>query len=176
LVLPADGWTVHAWLPQPGPLIPDADGPWLAVGEPAAGRAGFRATHRQARQAASVALGVPPAHRARLTTAESGLVALLLADPAALRDWVRAVLGDLATDDEPHARLRETARVFLAHQGSHTAAAAELLLHRNTVQYRIRRAEAARGRPLSERRLDVEVALQVCRLLGPSVLAEPVGR
>ena len=25
-MLPADGWTVHAWLPQPGPLEPEADG------------------------------------------------------------------------------------------------------------------------------------------------------
>lgn len=171
LVLPADGWTVHAWLPQPGPLVVDPDGPWLATGDPATGIAGFRTTHLQARQAESVALAVPPSARARLTTsAESGLVALLRADPAALRDWVRAVLGDLATDDEPHARLRETAAVFLAHQGSHTAAAAELLLHRNTVLYRVRRAEAARGRPLSERRLDVEVALRACRLL-PELLA-----
>ncbi|MEI5675922.1 MULTISPECIES: helix-turn-helix domain-containing protein [unclassified Nocardioides] len=171
LVLPADGWTVHAWLPSPGPLVWENDGPWLAVGDPAAGVDGFRRTHQQARQAASVALAVPPARRARLTTAaDVGLVALLRADPVALRDWVRAVLGDLAIDDEPHARLRETARVWLTHQGSHTGAAAELLLHRNTVQYRVRRAEAARGRPLSERRLDVEVALRACHLLGSAVL------
>lgn len=178
LVLPADGWTVHAWLPAPSAdvVAPDPGGPWLAIGDPAAGVDGFRVTHRQARRAESVALGVPPSSRPRVTTAaEAGLVALLRADPVALRDWVRAVLGDLATDDEAHARLRETARVYLAHQGSHTAAAAELLLHRNTVQYRVRRAEAARGRPLSERRLDVEVALQVCRLLGSVVLTAQTG-
>lgn len=169
LVLPADGWTVHAWLPHPtGPLVGDPGGPWLAVGEPAAGPAGFAASHRQARQAASVALAAPPSSRDRLTSAtDAGLVALLRSDPAALHDWVRAVLGDLATDDVQHARLRETARAYLAHQGSHTAAAAELLLHRNTVLYRVRRAEAARGRPFTEQRLDVEVALRVTRLLGP---------
>lgn len=169
LVVPADGWTVHAWLPHPtGPLVGDPDGPWLAVGDPGAGPAGFAASHGQARQAASVALAAPPSSRERLTSAtDAGLVALLRADPAALRDWVRAVLGDLATDDDQHARLRETARAYLAHQGSHTAAAAELLLHRNTVLYRVRRAEAARGRPFTEQRLDVEVALRVTRLLGP---------
>lgn len=172
LVVPADGWTVHAWLPQPtAPVVADPDGPWLAVGEPAPGPAGFRASYLQARQAAAVALAVPPARRQRLTpAADAALVALLRADPDALRTWVRDVLGGLATDDEQHARLRETARAYLAHQGSHTAAAAELTLHRNTVLYRVRRAEAARGRPLSERRLDVEVALRVCRLLGPVVL------
>lgn len=169
LVVPADGWTVHAWLPHPsGPLAGEADGPWLAVGEPGSGPTGIAASHRQARQAATVARAAPVGTRDRVTTAtDAGLVALLRADPDALHAWVRSVLGDLATDDDQHARLRETARSYLAHQGSHTAAAAELLLHRNTVLYRVRRAEAARGRPFTEQRLDVEVALRVCRLLGP---------
>ncbi len=83
---------------------------------------------------------------------------------------MQGVLGGLATDDEAHARLRETVRVLLAHQGSHTAAAAELSLHRNTVLYRVRRAEESRGRPLDDGRLDLEVALLVCRLLGRRVL------
>jgi DNA-binding PucR family transcriptional regulator len=42
--------------------------------------------------------------------------------------------------------------------GGYTAAAQELMLHKNTVQYRIRKAEQARGRPLADGRLDVEVA------------------
>ncbi|MDN5930280.1 MAG: helix-turn-helix domain-containing protein [Pseudonocardia sp.] len=45
-----------------------------------------------------------------------------------------------------------------------------LHLHKNTIQYRIRRAEEARGRPLQDDRLDVEVALLACRLLGSTVL------
>lgn len=176
LVVPADGWTVHAWLPALDDVpATDPDGPWLAFGEPGVGLDGFRATHRQARQAQSVALAVPPAARARLTTvADAGLVALLRADPAALRTFVHEVLGGLATDDEQHARLRETLRVYLEHQGSLAGAATVLSLHRNTVLYRLRRAEAARGRALTHRRLDLEVALRACLLLGPTVLgAQP---
>jgi len=66
--------------------------------------------------------------------------------------------------------LRETARVFLESSGSFTATAERLFLHRNTVQYRIRQAEELRGRPFSDGRLDVELALAACHVLGPPVL------
>jgi DNA-binding PucR family transcriptional regulator len=46
-------------------------------------------------------------------------------------------------------------------------------LHKNTIQYRVRKAEEARGRPLADGRLDVEVALLACRLLGSTVLRPP---
>ena len=142
----------------------------LAIGDPGSGVDGFRTTHRQAS---------PPRRRPRAdestraavtTYAEAGLVSLLRTDVADLAAWVQGVLGGLATDDDAHERLRETARALLAHQGSHTAAAAELSVHRNTVLYRVRRAEEARGRPFSDGRLDVEVALLACRLLGRRVL------
>ena len=73
------------------------------------------------------------------------------------------------------ARLRETARVFLAADGSFTAAAEQLTLHKNTVHYRVRKAEEILGRPLQESRLDVELALAACRWLGPAVLRPPPG-
>jgi DNA-binding PucR family transcriptional regulator len=43
-------------------------------------------------------------------------------------------------------------------------------MHKNTVQYRVRKAEEALGRPLSARRRDVELALLACEWLGASVL------
>ena len=64
-------------------------------------------------------------------------------------------------------------RAFLAAGGSYTAAAQELILHKNTVMYRIRRAEEVRGRPLADGRLEVEVALLVADLLGARVLLPP---
>jgi DNA-binding PucR family transcriptional regulator len=178
LAVPSDAATVWAWLPQPQVAVadlrgvdPGAAGVRLALGEPAAGLDGFRTTHRQALAARAVAIGADETVRAPVTTyGDAGLVALLRDDVGDLRSWVRSVLGDLAIDDEPHERLRETLRVLLAHQGSHTAAAAELSLHKNTVQYRARKAEEARGRSLKEGRLDVEVALLVCHLLGRRVL------
>ncbi|MCW2795360.1 helix-turn-helix domain-containing protein [Nocardioides sp.] len=182
LVIPADACTVWAWLPRPRAAI-EADGPamheerrvHLALGDVAEGVEGFRSTHHQARRAQAVAVAADPAHRPRVTKAsEVEMVALLSSDLAATREWVFAVLGDLALDDEPHRRLRETLWVFLSARGSYTAAAAELMLHKNTVQYRVRKAEEARGRSLKERRLDVEVALLACRWLGSKVLRNPV--
>lgn len=173
LVVPSDADGIWAWLPQPrGTAVTTAaPGVRLAVGNPGTGLAGFRATHRQALAARAVALAADEGVRTAVTTyADTGLVALLRTDLSDLAAWVQEVLGDLATDDEAHARLRDTVRVLLAHQGSHTAAAAELSLHRNTVLYRVRKAEEARGRPLDDGRLDVEVALLACHLLGRRVL------
>jgi DNA-binding PucR family transcriptional regulator len=86
------------------------------------------------------------------------------------RAWVRETLGDLAVDTTRNAGLRETARVFLETGGSYTATAEQLILHRNTAQYRVRQAEEVRGRPLRERRLDVELALLACHWLKGAVL------
>jgi DNA-binding PucR family transcriptional regulator len=83
---------------------------------------------------------------------------------------VHAVLGGLARDDEPTARLRDTVWAYLSEGGSRAAAAGALHLHRNTIQYRLGKAERARGRPLDDDRLALEVALLACRVLGPAVL------
>jgi DNA-binding PucR family transcriptional regulator len=179
LVIAPDDSTVWAWLPAPvtpvdagqaKPIAAD-DGTWIALGDPASGVEGFRLTHRQARQAQIVAMAAEPQTRARVTeSAQIGVLALMCADIDAVRAWVHHVLGTLAIDDEGNARLRETVRVFLTAGGSYTAAAQQLMLHKNTVQYRIRKAEEARGRPLTDGRLDVEVALLAAHLLGARVL------
>jgi hypothetical protein len=44
------------------------------------------------------------------------------------------------------------------------------MLHKNTVQYRIRKAEESLGRPVGANRHNVELALQASRWLGSSVL------
>ena len=44
------------------------------------------------------------------------------------------------------------------------------MLHKNTVQYRIRKAEESLGRPVGENRHDVELALRASHWLGSSVL------
>jgi DNA-binding PucR family transcriptional regulator len=179
LVIAPDDSTVWAWLPVPSKPPPSGQGTpftadenaWVAVGDPAAGVAGFRLTHRQARQAQIVAMAADARHRTRVTeSAQAGLVALMCADLDAVRAWVHHALGALAVDDDANARLRETVRSFLSAGGSYTAAAQELTLHKNTVQYRIRKAEDTRGRPLSDGRLDVEVALLAEHLLGSKVL------
>ncbi|MFD0502970.1 PucR family transcriptional regulator [Streptomyces chiangmaiensis] len=87
-----------------------------------------------------------------------------------LRAWVGSVLGPLAVDDEHSARLRETMQTFLATGCSYTATASSQILHKNTVQYRIRKAEEAMGHSIHEGRTDLEVALLAVRYLGPTVL------
>jgi DNA-binding PucR family transcriptional regulator len=60
--------------------------------------------------------------------------------------------------------------VFLQSGGSYKATAERLMLHKNTVQYRIRKAEESLGRAVGENRHDVELALQVSCWLGATVL------
>jgi DNA-binding PucR family transcriptional regulator len=109
----------------------------------------------------------------RVRKRQLGPIALMCADVGAVRAWVLDVLGDLGIDDEGHRRLRETLWEFLSAGGSFTAVAERLLLHRNTVRYRIRRAEDALGHGLESDRLNIEVALLACRWLGPAVLRPP---
>ncbi|MFI5042419.1 MAG: helix-turn-helix domain-containing protein [Acidimicrobiales bacterium] len=61
-------------------------------------------------------------------------------------------------------------RVFLQTGGSYTATADQLFPHRNTAEYRVRKAEELRGRPLRDGRLDVELALLACHWLNRTVL------
>lgn len=97
-------------------------------------------------------------------------VAMMLGAPELLRAWVLATLAGLADDDEHHARLRETLLVFLQTGGSYKLTAERLTLHKNTVQYRIHKAEESLGRLVGEDRHDVELALQASHWLGSAVL------
>lgn len=154
--------------------LPDSDPDVrLALGDPASGLDGFRRTHRQALRVQSLARAAGD-HCARvLTFRELGAVALMSSELPAARMWVEDTLGSLAVDDAAHERLRETLRVFLACGGSYTAAAAQLNMHKNSVQYRVRKAEELLGRALAESRLDIELALRLCHRLGAAVLTRP---
>ncbi|MPY99115.1 MAG: hypothetical protein GEU97_14155 [Actinophytocola sp.] len=182
LLVSPDALTLWAWIPA---ATVDADGVGkamggaveeihAALGQPAAGLDGFRATHRQALQAQALALAADPAHRMPVIAASQlGPLALVASEIAGVRAWVQDVLGGLAVDDENTARLRETVWSYLSSGSSLNTAAGELHLHKNSIQYRIRKAEDARGRSLSEGRIDVEVALLACRILGATVLRSP---
>jgi DNA-binding PucR family transcriptional regulator len=142
----------------------------VAVGGPASGVDGFRRTHRQAKSAQVVALAAGPA-RARITPfVDVAPVAMMCADIDSSRAWVAETLGALAHASERNEGLRETARLFLHTGGSFIATPDQLYLHRNTVQYRVRQAEELRGRPFTESRLDVELALPPYHWLGSAIL------
>ncbi|HEX3753392.1 MAG TPA: helix-turn-helix domain-containing protein [Streptosporangiaceae bacterium] len=184
LFLPRDESSAWAWLAlgirdqfdTAGVAAADVDGDLhFAFGDAAKGIAGFRLTHQQALAAQSVGLAADPASPRLVTFSEVAPVAMMLGSPDLLRAWVLATLGGLAADDEQQARLRDTLLVFLQSGGSYKTTAERLMLHKNTVQYRIRKAEESLGRPASQHRQDVELALQASRWLGPSVLRPSSG-
>ena len=179
LFIPCDESSAWVWLALPdgdaggaGP-VPDAveePGVRIALGEPASGVEGFRASHRQALLAQTVALAAGPAGRPVTAFADIRPIALMSSDVAAIRTWVLDTLGALAIDDAQHKRLRDTLRVFLSTGGSYTATAVQLTMHKNTVHYRVNRAEEIRGRSFHDDRLGLELALLACEQLGPGVL------
>jgi DNA-binding PucR family transcriptional regulator len=148
------------------------DAPSIAIGTMAAGVDGFRQSHREAAGARRVALIAQRPEPTVIGAGEPGLsiAALLGGDVGDTSAWVADVLGDLATDDDNDARLRDTLRVFLGCGSSYKTAADELTLHFNTVKYRVGRAVARRGREIDADRLDVELALLVCHWYGSAVL------
>ncbi len=62
-------------------------------------------------------------------------------DLEATSSWVDDTLGPLAADEPGAAQLRHTLYEFLSNGGSYIAAAAQLHMHRNSVAYRIHKAE-----------------------------------
>jgi hypothetical protein len=144
----------------------------FAFGVPALGVAGFRSTHQQALAAQAVALAAGPSGPLVTSFGDVAPVALMVGSIGLLRAWVVETLGALAGDDEHNARLRGTLGVFLAENGSYKATAERLTLHKNTIQYRIRRAEEGLGRPVGGDRLHIELALLASEWLGPAVLRQ----
>jgi DNA-binding PucR family transcriptional regulator len=142
----------------------------LAVGQPGLGMEGFRRTHHQAVSAHAVALAAGDQHAPLTAFVDVAPIAMLCTDLESARAWVHETLGDLAVQSGRNEALRDTARTFLQTGGSYTATSEQLFLHRNTVQYRIRKAEEIRGRPLRECRLDVELALVACHWMKNAVL------
>ncbi len=180
MFVPQDEFCAWAWLPLgarrdidlPGhaPRVPARDRIRFAFGEPALGVAGFRRTHQQALNAQAVALAAGPVgpDRDQLRRGRAAGPDVRL-DRAAAGVGHRD-LGALADDDEHNARLRDTLRVFLQENGSYKSTAERLMLHKNTVQYRVRKAEESLRHPISQDRLHIELALLASQWLGAAVL------
>ncbi len=137
----------------------------VAVGTPAPGVEGFVQSHREALLARRVAQlrgdqGEPVA-----TYPDLALEALLTGDPEAARHFAARELGALAADDEVTARFASTVAVFLEEGSSFVRAGRRLGIHTNTVAYRVRRAESLLGHPVTERQLELRVALRLAHLL-----------
>ncbi|MFG2095749.1 PucR family transcriptional regulator [Streptomyces sp. NPDC048612] len=174
LLIPATGTSAWLWLHAPDNLagLPDrvragvdrAPGVRLALGPPAHGSAGMRRSHYGAREAERIARLAPgdwltDYHEVRL-------VALATADPEHARWFVHDVLGPLASDGTRVQELRETLRVYLAEERSLRAAAGTLHVARNTVTYRVKRAEELLpAATTAGSTLELRLALETARTL-----------
>jgi hypothetical protein len=139
----------------------------LVVGTPAAGIPGFRASHVEAE---AVRRLIPLGRRAALTAySQVDVLSLLLEDRSRAVTFAARELRSLATDSATHRDLRETVAVFLDENGSTQAAAQRLMVARNTVSYRIRRAEETMGRPVRERQAQLRAALMIASALPTQV-------
>lgn len=184
LMLPHDEREMHAWFPvRANAVVAGAelskalDGSrrlqvHIAVGRPESGVDGFRRTSDQARRVKDILLVSATNLPKAVTYDQLGPVALMSADVDALRRFVRRALGRLATHGEREQTLRDTLLTFLAHNRGYTATAQAMVLHRNSVQYRIQRAQELCERDLNDPdvALDVHTALTAAHWLGRAVL------
>ncbi|MGW1705464.1 PucR family transcriptional regulator [Streptomyces sp. NPDC002206] len=180
LFVPRDVTASWAWLPlgshgdvswkQVSNFVEHSDpAVYMCAGGVGYGIEGFRSTHRQALRTQELAAAASPAPQFTdfSTVAPIALMATNIDD---MRAWVWGILGPLAVDDENSARLRETAQIFLDTGCSYTATASAQILHKNTVQYRIRKAEEIMGHPVQKGHTDLEVALRAVQYLGSTLL------
>ncbi len=179
LILPIGAQRVWAWGSRTSdppeavaPATPPAPGVRVAVGTAGAGVEGFRRSHRQAAEAARV--GALSTRDTWLFGYEQvDLVAMLSTDLAAAREFVARELGDLGAGTDSVVTVRGTLKCYLDNDRSLAATAADLHIARNTVAYRVQRAEQLRGRPATVRRLQLHAALTLAQELGETVLQPP---
>jgi DNA-binding PucR family transcriptional regulator len=137
----------------------------VAAGTPAPGVEGFVLSHREALSARRVALLRGDGEGAVATYPDLGLEALFAEDPEAARRFAARELGPLAAGDDATVRFASTVAIFLEEGSSFVRSGRRLGIHANTVAYRVRRAESLLGRPVTERQLELRVALRLTRLL-----------
>lgn len=165
LVVPAGSSAVWAWTSGPN-LTPSVsvsvDPPLLAaVGDVGHGLDGFVQSHRQAGDGRLVTGVFSHPAGTVVCHANIALNALLTRDLSRARQYVSHELGDLSSDSERSRRLRSTLIAFFEEGMSWGRTAERLGIHQNTVIYRVNQAKDLLGRPLTERRLELEVALRL---------------
>jgi DNA-binding PucR family transcriptional regulator len=150
----------------------------LACGRAEDGLSGFRASLKQAQQVKTVVLAGGDRPSARVVFySDVAPIALMATDLDELRSFTADVLGELGVDHERNKWLRETLREFLARNRSYVATAEAMILHRNTIQYRVAQAMELCGQHFDDPDavFRVQMALEVCRWMAPTVLRQPNG-
>jgi DNA-binding PucR family transcriptional regulator len=128
------------------------------VGTPTQGIAGFAVSHREAQTALRIAAQSPRPQTLTLF-ADVEVVALISQSGDAARRFVDRTLGGLAAANETAQRLRETVLALLS-AGSVDAASRQLVVHKNTVRYRVAQAEELLGHPVVDAPIELALALR----------------
>jgi len=142
-------------------------------GLPGDGITGFRQSHFQARACEPLETVGETRPAGVRDYGALELLLLLGNEMPAATDFVVRELGPLATDDKPTAALRETVLCYLEQERSVAATAERLYVAKNTVLYRVRKAEQLLGkslRELGEDRLRLHSALYLVHKLGTGML------
>ncbi|WP_067825283.1 PucR family transcriptional regulator [Nocardia inohanensis] len=182
LTFSAGSSALWAWMS--GDVLPPVDvlrdaldavpaGVRAAIGPPRAGITGFRRSHEAALGMHNLLAGQSDADRVTVYH-DLEVTALAAQNITRAVEFVADTLGPLAADTPAAARLRETLRTFLDEAENAPRTAARLHTHRNTVLQRVARATELLGHPLGERRLAVELALEIAHRLGTRVLVRQV--
>jgi DNA-binding PucR family transcriptional regulator len=135
----------------------------VAIGRPATGAEGFRASHRDAIETQRMMRLMPAARRSAVTVyADVELASLAGAERGRATAFVRATLAELL-GAEPV--LRETLRTYIGCDFNVSQTGRRLFTHRNTVLGRVKRAEQLLGVPLAGHGLQVGLALELAHWL-----------
>jgi len=178
LVLPVGQRRVWAWgstirgntAPLTDVPYEPAEGVRVAAGLPSAGLSGFRSSHSQALEAARIGMASKQA-RWMWEYGDVDMLTMLTHRDDIARQFVRRELGDLAASDEATVVLRVTLKCYLDNERSLSAAADALHVARNTVAYRVQRAETLRGREVGVRRMQLQAALALLEEFGDGFVA-----
>jgi hypothetical protein len=141
----------------------------VALGPILPGLKGFRRSRAGAervKRVVSLSAALPPTLTEWTNIA---LVDVLSADLEAARELVHTELRALSHAGDHIAILRHTAQAFVVSGFSYAAVATGLHIHRNTALQRVRKAEALRGRPLTERPAELLAALALIEAIGPAL-------
>ena len=142
-----------------------------AAGAPGPEIAGFRSSHRQALRVKELMRTARLPAPTFLAYRDIAPVVMLTGDPDEERHFVALILGPLADNTDRAHELRETLRNYIACNRSTTATAARMVMHRNTIRYRVQQACDELGIALDDTDLfALSAALEICRWRGVSVL------
>jgi PucR C-terminal helix-turn-helix domain/GGDEF-like domain len=144
-----------------------ASGIRIASGQPLSGADGFRITHLQAEQAMRVStMSVQTMGHVAYRDVE--LVALVTVNEELGVRFAYDALRELAKDGPEMREMRDTIFAYLEENGSLVHAAERLYVSRNTVAYRLSKAERILGHSVKARRAELLVAIKLLRVFGGS--------